>query len=169
MAFVPGDDAVDNDKELDEMEKAVLESAAHARDAQAQRMWVREIEAAAVTTNKCEDMPHGERMHLFHFNCAQNIQCSQFGSEWPGETHHHSPLSVNAIGVVIGDTTKTLHAHCHHKDNGAKGGENVATVPHHRLKQQNLLVGGAITFVLFATILPDKVKQDGDAICCFVM
>jgi len=76
---------------------------------------------------QAQECPHEVRTCTI--DCAQNTLMPHFGDQQPGETHHHSPVNVQTLGVVnCGSTPMKLHAHTCSEDKAKKGGNNVASL-----------------------------------------
>lgn len=137
-------------EQLEELEKDIIDTSTHVKDARAQREYVNELKNIAVQSNSAEsDTPHSQRTYLFYFDYAQNVQCPQFGSEQPGETYYYSPLNINVFGIVDSNgDTEALTAYCFHEGHGAKGGDSVTSMLHYYLNRRGLLVGGGGHLVL---------------------
>lgn len=74
---------------------------------------------------------------------CQNLGLPHFGGEQPGDTYYYSPLAVYCFGVV--DATATpdrLLAYGYTEDQGAKGGNNVASLLMKALKDLGWLMDG---------------------------
>ena len=60
---------------------------------------------------------------------SQNAGLPQFGDSQAGPTYYYSPITVNIFGIV--DTSiegGRLDAYVYHEGEGAKGGNNVASL-----------------------------------------
>jgi hypothetical protein len=72
---------------------------------------------------------------------AQNLQIPHFGDEQPGDTYYYSPLFVYVFGVVdVSSTPDVLFAYGYREDDGAKGGNNVASLLLKSLRDFNFIM-----------------------------
>jgi hypothetical protein len=74
---------------------------------------------------------------------SQNLGLPHFGEEQPGDTYYFSPLSVYIFGIVdVSFSPDVLHAYGYTEDQGAKGGNNVASLIMHALESFGWLSSG---------------------------
>ena len=84
---------------------------------------------------------------------CQNLSLPHFGGEQPGDTYYFSPLFVYVFGVadVAGEKAK-LRAYGYNEGDGAKGGNNVASLLMQALRDLGWLIadrcGGRLSIIV---------------------
>jgi hypothetical protein len=84
---------------------------------------------------------------------AQNLGLPHFGGEQPGDTYYYSPLAVYCFGLVdASQSPEQLHCFGYTEDEGAKGGNNVASLIMKALKDMNWIspgkCGNRLSFIM---------------------
>ena len=99
-------------------------------------MVIRLREEAHADRNK----PRHQRRYTFVADFAQNCYVPNFADEQPGKTYFLSPLNAYVFGICDTSTKPTeLSAHFYMEPDGAKGGNNVASLLWKELQLQDLL------------------------------
>ena len=74
-------------------------------------------------------VPHIEARRCIVVDYSQNVQIPQVGASQPGKTYYMSPIKVFIFGIVNCSVAGgTLDAYIYHEGQGAKGGNNVASL-----------------------------------------
>ncbi|KAG7361881.1 hypothetical protein IV203_025547 [Nitzschia inconspicua] len=139
------DDPITVTKEVEKMERKLLEAAMHVRKARAMRALVNQKIALARKDRK-EEVPHSERVYTLIADFCQNMELPHFGAVQPGETYFLTPAKLEGFGVAdvshVGDDGKEadhLYFHCYQEGDGAKGGTNVASMIMKTLKKTEII------------------------------
>ena len=132
---------VEADAEILENERFLIKEASeHVKMASAQQKLVSNKIELARSDGK-NQVPHRDRTYTLIVDYAQNMELPWFGETQPGETYYYTPLAIYNFGVVdvshpAGDH---LYAHLYKEGDGAKGGNNVASLLMKTLRSLNLL------------------------------
>ena len=121
----------------DERDVLILEMSEHVKEWKCQRDYVKEKrdEAKADLDNGVK-WPH--RIDCFVGDYCQNMGLPWFGNEQPGVTYYYSPLSIYIFGMA-NYATEHLHAFVYDEGEGAKGGNNVASLVHKYLVEEGIM------------------------------
>ena len=117
-----------SDTEENRNDQYIVDSAAHIRQARAQRVYCNE-KVRICKQNKQENLHFNCSNFVITFDFAQNLQLPYFGEEQPGDTYYFSPLSLNVFGIVDhSPETDHLYGFLYHEGEGKKGANNVASL-----------------------------------------
>ena len=136
------EDDTDDDTDENGDAKAIglmREACLHVEQAASQRKLANEKIEAAVEDEK-EDKAHSKRTRCIVMDYSQNAGLPQFGDSQAGPTYYYSLININIFGVV--DTSiegGQLDAFVYHEGQGAKGGNNVASLVMTYLKRKDWL------------------------------
>ena len=112
------------DPAIESNELLLLRAARHVKSARAQRKRFQNMMQRALTE---------PRVKTLVVDYAQNLELPWLGQEQGGETYYFSPLNVYVLGIVdtahnISSSHDHLYAHVYDEGQGAKGGNNVASL-----------------------------------------
>jgi hypothetical protein len=122
----------------------------HAMKTQAQRQLVKDREREA---KESKEFPHEERSYCLVRDYCQNLSLLYFGGEQPGDTYYFSPLFVYVFGIAdVSKDRAQLLGYGYHEGEGAKGGNNVASLLMQGLKDLGWLIedrcGGRLSITM---------------------
>lgn len=110
-------------------ETIVLKAAIHVKQTIAQRKLANDKIAEAKNTN-CGALlttSQTELVQTIIVDYCQNLNLPHLGNEQPGDAYYFSPLSIYTFGIC-NSVTGHLHAYVYDESEGAKGGNNVASL-----------------------------------------
>lgn len=120
---------------FEKKERLMLESAEHVRKFQMQREYVKEWDRKVKAQG---DVQWPNRTHMYCGDYSQNMDLPHFGGEQPGESYYYSPLRVFLFGIAD-HSNAVLSAYLYHEGFGKKGGDNVVSLIHKKLKDDGIL------------------------------
>ena len=122
-----------------EGEERIYEACLHVNQARAQRLLCSQMIKAA-EKDALANLPHSKTSRCLVMDFSQNAGLPQFGDSQAGPTYYYSPVNVNIFGIVDASVKGgALDAYVYHEGQGAKGGNNVASMLMLYLKRRGWL------------------------------
>ena len=117
----------------------VVKAALHVAQAKDQRRLCN-VKIAEAETDFAAGILHSEARRCIVVDYSQNVQIPQVGASQPGKTYYMSPIKVFIFGIVnCTFAGGSLQAYIYNEGQGAKGGDNVASLIMLFLKKQGWL------------------------------
>ena len=115
--------------EADMAENIILKAATHVRQTRSQRQLTNlKIEQAIFTNDEVLSvLSQEQRVQTIIIDYCQNLNLPHLGADQPGDTYYFSPLSIFCFGVCNAINNE-LTAYIYNESEGAKGGNNVASL-----------------------------------------
>ena len=115
--------------EADIAESIILKAAIHVRQTRSQRQLANlKIEQAIFTNNEdLSVLSQDQRVQTIIIDYCQNLNLPHLGSDQPGDAYYFSPMSIFCFGVCNAINNE-LTAYVYDESEGAKGGNNVASL-----------------------------------------
>lgn len=117
-------------------ERLLLEAAEHVKAFRMQREYVKEW-TRKVKEQAHENVQWPNKTYMFCGDYSQNMDLPHFGGEQPGESYYFSPLGVYVFGIAD-HSNDVLSAYVYHEGVGKKGGDNVVSLIHKKLKDDGI-------------------------------
>jgi hypothetical protein len=96
--------------------------------------------AQGAKEDHAKNVRHANKRYCLICDYAQNLGIPYFGSEQPGNTYYHSPLTLHLFGIVdISRSPNRLDCYCYHEFTGKKGSNNVASLLMNYLFEHGML------------------------------
>jgi hypothetical protein len=136
LTVIPAEAAATTEQE--KTEQLLLEAAEHVKMARAQRSLLN-AKVEKVREDSQNQVPHATRTRMLVVDCGQNMAMPWFGESQPDKVYYYMPLNVYNLGVVNTSHSEDpnppkklpldrLYAHLSQEGQGAKGGDNVASL-----------------------------------------
>lgn len=120
---------------FEKKERLVLQMAEHIGKFKMQREYVKEWDRFVKAQG--DDVQWPNRTHMYCGDYSQNMDLPHFGGEQPGDSYYFSPLAVYLFGIAD-HSTDVLSAYLYHEGVGKKGGDNVVSLIHKKLKDDGI-------------------------------
>ena len=115
--------------EADVAENIILKAATHVRQTRSQRQLANlKIEQAKFTNDEVMAvMSQDQKVQTIIIDYCQNLNLPHLGEDQPGDAYYFSPMSIFCFGVCNAINNE-LTAYVYDESEGAKGGNNVASL-----------------------------------------